>query len=97
LNVATKPDQYGCNGLLNNNNRFKIAGGIPGMKVSWNITGIRKDLWANAHRIRVEEDKPDKERGYYIYPELYDQPAKNGISHLPFPEEEKELLINKNE
>jgi trimeric autotransporter adhesin len=66
------------------------------MKVSWNVTGIRKDLWANAHRIQVEEDKPDKERGYYLYPELYGQPAENGISHLIVPEVEKELLINEN-
>jgi hypothetical protein len=51
---------------------FKIAGGISGMKVSWQVTGIRKDPFANAHRIRVEEDKPAKERGYYYtYPELF--------------------------
>jgi hypothetical protein len=31
------------------------------MKVSWQVTGIRKDPWANAHRISVEEDKPAKE------------------------------------
>ena len=82
----------------NNNSsiRFKIAGGTPGMKVSWNITGIRKDPSANAHRIQVEEDKPDKERGYYIYPDLYGQPAENGISHLLFQKEEQELLINEN-
>jgi hypothetical protein len=69
------------------------------MKVSWHVTGIRKDSWANAHRIKVEEDKPDRERGYYIYPELYGQPEENGISHLIFPEEERkkqELLINEN-
>jgi hypothetical protein len=42
------------------------------MKVSWQVTGIRKDPWANAHRIQVEEDKPAKERGYYTYPELCD-------------------------
>jgi hypothetical protein len=67
-----------------------------GMKVSWQVTGIRKDPWANAHRIRVEEDKPDKERGYYIYPELYGQPEEKGISRLLVPEIEKELpLINK--
>ena len=41
------------------------------MKVSWQVTGIRKDPSANAHRIRVEEDKPAKERGYYTYPELF--------------------------
>jgi hypothetical protein len=50
----------------NNNSRFKIAGGTSGMKVSWQVTGIRKDPWANAHRVQVEEDKPDKERKTYI-------------------------------
>jgi hypothetical protein len=55
-----------------NKSRFKIAGGISGMKVSWQVTGIRKDPWANAYRIPVEEDKPAKERGYYYtYPELF--------------------------
>jgi hypothetical protein len=72
----------------NNNSRFKIAGGTSGMKVSWQVTGIRKDPWANAHRIEVEEDKPDKERGYYLHPDLYRQPEEKGISHLLFPKEE---------
>jgi hypothetical protein len=67
------------------------------MKVSWQVTGIRKDPWANAHRVQVEEDKPDKERGYCIYPDLYGQPAKNGLSPLLFPEKHMpELLINEN-
>jgi hypothetical protein len=78
----------------NNNSRFKIAGGTSGMKVSWQVTGIRRDPWANAHRIEVEEDKPTKERGYYLHPELYGQPEENGISHLLFPKEKQELLIN---
>src|SRR5918912_4108668 len=67
------------NSSNNNNSRFKIAGGTSGMKVSWQVTGIRKDPWANAHRVQVEEDKPDKERKTYIYPDLYGQPAENGI------------------
>ena len=66
----------------NNRSRFKIAGGTSAMKVSWQVTGIRKDPWASAHRIQVEEDKPDNERGYYIHPDLYGQPAENGISRL---------------
>ncbi len=40
------------------NNRFKIAGGNPGMRVSWQVTGIRHDGYANAHRIPVETKKP---------------------------------------
>ena len=79
----------------NNTSHFKIAGGTSNMKVSWHVTGIRKDPWANAHRIQVEEDKPEKERGYYIYPDLFGQPAENGISRLLFPEEKQELLIKK--
>jgi hypothetical protein len=74
----------------NNNSRFKIAGGNSGMKVSWQVTGIRRDPWANANRIQVEEDKPDKERGYYLHPDLYGQPEENGISHLLFPKDKRE-------
>jgi hypothetical protein len=55
-------------------NRFKIAGGKPGAKVSWQVTGIRHDAYANAHRIRVEEDKGEK-RGTYLHPELFEKPA----------------------
>jgi hypothetical protein len=64
-------DDAATSNYNSNKSRFKIAGGISGMKVSWQVTGIRKDPWANAHRISVEEDKPDKERGYYTYPELF--------------------------
>jgi hypothetical protein len=75
----------------NNSSHFKIAGGTSGMKVSWQVTGIRKDPWANANRIEVEQDKPDKERGYYLHPDIYGQPEEKGISHLLFPpHEEKE-------
>jgi hypothetical protein len=79
-----------------NNNSFKIAGGTSGMKVSWQVTGIRQDPYAKAHPIQVEEDKPAKERRYYTYPELYGQSAEKGINRLLFPEEEQELLINEN-
>ena len=73
-----------------NNSHFKIAGGNSGMKVSWQVTGIRKDPWANANRIRVEEDKPAKEGDYYLHPELYGQPEEKGISHLLFPKDKRE-------
>ena len=59
------------------NNRFKIAGGKANMKVSWQITGIRHDAYANAHRIPVEEDKPATERGTYLHPDVFKQPGKD--------------------
>ena len=69
------------------------------MKVS-QVTGIRRDPWANANRIQVEEDKPEKERGYYLHPDVYGQPEEKGISHLLFPKDKREVvaraLINKN-
>lgn len=52
-------------------NRFKIAGGSPGLEVSWQVTGIRRDAWAERHRIPVEEEKPPRERGRYLHPDLY--------------------------
>src|SRR5208283_4202061 len=34
-------------------NRFTIRSNKPGVKVSWQVTGIRQDAYANAHRIQV--------------------------------------------
>jgi hypothetical protein len=50
---------------------FAIAGGSAGQKVSWLVTGIRQDAWANAHRIPVESDKPANLRNTFIHPELF--------------------------
>jgi len=38
-------------------NSFKIAGGTPGLKVSWQVTGIRHDTWAEANPVQVELEK----------------------------------------
>src|SRR5215510_12302827 len=59
-------------------NRFKIAGGKPGMEVSWQLTGVRKDAYAEAHRIQVEEMKPVAERGSYLHPEAFGKSAEKG-------------------
>jgi hypothetical protein len=89
-----KIDTAGINN--NNHSSFKIAGGTSGMKVSWQVTGIRKDPWANTHRVQVEEDKPANEQGYYMHPDLYSQPAERGLSMLHFPQEIKVPLVIKN-
>jgi hypothetical protein len=62
-------------------NRFTIAGGEPGMKVSWQVTGIRHDKYADAHRIPVEETKSPREQGRYRNPELYGAPASAGVHY----------------
>jgi hypothetical protein len=62
-------------------NRFKIAGGTPGMEVSWQITGIRHDPFAEAHRIQVEVEKTGTERGKYIHPKEYGVSETLGIEY----------------
>jgi hypothetical protein len=61
------------------NNVFVIKTDKPYVKVSWQVTGVRKDPWAEAHRIQVEEVKPAAEQGTYIHPELYGQPPEMGV------------------
>jgi hypothetical protein len=59
--------------------RFRIAGGAPKQRVSWQVTGIRKDRWAQAHSQAVEEEKGGGERGYYLHPELFGQHADRSV------------------
>ena len=61
-------------------NQFKIGGGIAGRKVSWQVTGIRHDAYANAHRIQVEEPKPAAAVGTYLHPDAFGQPVEKGGS-----------------
>jgi hypothetical protein len=59
-------------------NRFMVAGGAAGMRVSWQVTGVRKDPWAEMNRIVVEQDKPESTRGTYLHPEAYGESETKG-------------------
>jgi hypothetical protein len=63
-------------------NQFTIAGGTPGLKVSWQVTGTRHDPYANQHRIVVEEDKPAAEQGRYLYPAGYGLGQEKSMTFL---------------
>jgi hypothetical protein len=63
-------------------NQFKIGGGTAGLKVSWQVTGIRHDPYANQNRIQVEELKPASEQGRYRYPAGYGLSPKMGVTYL---------------
>lgn len=52
------------------NNGFTIKTDQPQVKVSWQVTGIRRDPWAAANRIAVEEEKAGEDKGRYLHPEL---------------------------
>jgi hypothetical protein len=81
---APSPNLYVAEEIAGN--RFKIAGGRPGSKVSWQVTGIRHDAYANAHRIPVEEEKPALELGFYIHPELYGERADRSVEFARHPQ-----------
>ena len=63
-------------------NQFKIGGGVSGRKVSWQVTGIRRDAFANANRIQVEEMKPSAAVGTYLHPEAFGQAVEKGRSAI---------------
>jgi hypothetical protein len=67
-------------------NRFAIRTSAPNVRVSWQVTGIRRDAFANRNRIPVEEDKPEVERGYYLHPEAFGQPEEKSINWARDPE-----------
>ncbi len=52
------------------NNKFIIGGGVLNGKISWQVTGIRKDNFANANRIIPEVDKEAEEKGKYLHPSV---------------------------
>jgi len=62
------------------NNSFAIQTDKPNVEVSWQVTGIRHDAWAEANRIPVEQMKAGNERGLYLHPELFGAPADASIA-----------------
>ena len=68
------------------NNQFVIKTDQPNVKVSWQVTGVRNDKFAQAHPVVPEEEKKPEEKGKYIHPELYGQPASAGINPPPTSE-----------
>ena len=67
--------------------QFTIKTDKPDVKVSWQVTGIRQDVWANTNRIPVEESKAPTDQGLYLHPELFGAPAEKSIAlaHHPMP------------
>ncbi len=59
--------------------KFVVQTDKPNVEVSWMVTGIRQDAWANAHRIPVEQDKAANEKGRFLHPELFGRSAEEKI------------------
>jgi hypothetical protein len=66
-------------------NRFAIRTNHPQVRVSWQVTGVRHDPYANANRTPVELAKPAALQGSYIHPELYGKPRRLSESRVSEP------------
>ena len=48
-------------------NHFTIQTNQPNVKVSWQVTGVRKDKYAEAHRVQPEVEKEPWNKGLYLH------------------------------
>jgi hypothetical protein len=65
---------------IDDRNQFTIKTSLPLTEVSWQVTGIRHDAWANANRIPNAVDKPEHLKGRYLHPQAHGRPATEGVS-----------------
>ena len=85
LTVIAKPGQFVQAMVVKEiaHNRFTLETSKPNVKVSWQVTGIRHDRYANAHRIQVVVPKQGSADGRYLHPELYGKPLSKSVVVLP--------------
>ncbi len=60
---------------------FRVAGGLPGAKVSWRVEALRNDKWLQKSGAPVEVEKQGLEKGTYQHPELYGQPPEKSVTY----------------
>jgi hypothetical protein len=75
--------------------QFSIRTSHPHTEVSWQVTGIRQDAFAEANRVQVEVEKAPEDRGHYLHPEAFGQPAEKGIDwkHTPEAQEQQRAAL----
>ena len=77
-------------------NKFVIQTDKPNVEVSWMITGIRNDPYANQNRIESVVAKDQNEKGKYIHPEAYGKDdSYNLYQPLDLGDPKKELEMVK--
>jgi hypothetical protein len=64
--------------------KFVVAGANSEQRICWQITGVRKDPYAQTNRLVPERDKGPKEIGFYKHPEVYGKPVSMSIHHQMF-------------
>jgi len=62
-------------------NNFIIQSELPNVKISWQVTGVRQDPYANMNRVIPEVEKESYAKGKYLYPEVYGLDKEQGINN----------------
>jgi hypothetical protein len=65
-------------------NRFTIRS-KPGVEISWQVTAVRHDRFAEAHATQVIAGKSKADQGKYVNPELYGKPRSDGLGYQKPP------------
>lgn len=73
-------------------NRFVIQTNQPNVEVSWQVTGIRHDKYANAHRVVPEVEKEAAYKGYYLHAAEWGQPEAKSIDAQTRPKAKAESI-----
>jgi hypothetical protein len=66
-------------------NQFTIRSSRGNLEVSWQITGIRHDAWAEKNRIPNAVEKAGAAKGKLLHPEAFGKGAEQGIYATPVP------------
>ena len=82
---------------INSQGKFKIAGGQPGQKISWYVYAERNDPYLKQHpeKRQVEVLKKGKQKGKYLMPELYNQPASKVLIKINKMQSRKKINSKK--
>jgi hypothetical protein len=52
-------------------NSFKIKSELPNTEISWQVTGVRQDAYANKNRVIPEVEKEPSKKGTLLHPDAY--------------------------
>jgi hypothetical protein len=78
-------------------NRFAIKTNASQVEVSWQVTGVRSDPGTRKFNFDVEEEKPQRHRGYFLNPDAYNQPAEKSIQSARERESTPKLKQQRND
>lgn len=76
-------------------NQFVIQTDKPNVEVSWQVTGVRNDPYAQQNRVVPLEDKSANEKGYYLHPEVYGKDQSKAIYKSVGSDNPKQRLEDK--